>query len=347
MSNLVQSIFVGRARLAVHGTAWALIALTFFYLLSGVASPAAALGRTVVNGVFLLVLFYGNAKLLVNPLFEKGRLGLLVFAVVPVLVVAAGLRAWIEFKMFGGPIFAAPADGSERGSRLFAFYFISYLLLLIFSTLYQLLENRNRLEIQHRALEARHAEAQLNYLKAQINPHFLFNTLHNIYASATLQHPQTPAMVLKLSALLRYVIYDCQQLTISLEKEIGHIHEYIDLFRMKSEEPMNVQFEILGDPTGRDIEPMLLIPLVENALKHGDLGENPDGFLRIILEIKPGRLLFSLENSVNRANQQKDEVGGVGLENIRQRLEINYPGRHWFEVAEADTRFSVMLELVE
>ncbi|MFN4255993.1 MAG: sensor histidine kinase [Saprospiraceae bacterium] len=344
MSNILQSILVGRARLAVHGTAWALIALTFFYLLSGVASPAAALGRTVVNVVFLLVLFYGNAKLLVNPLFEKGRLGLLVFAVVPVLVAAAGLRTWIEFNMFGGPIFAAPADGSERGSRLFAFYLISYFLLLIFSTLYQLLENRNRLETQHRALEARHAEAQLNYLKAQINPHFLFNTLHNIYASATLQHPQTPAMVLKLSALLRYVIYECQQPRIALEKELEHIREYLDLFQMKSEGPMNVRFEILGDPAGRDIEPMLLIPLVENALKHGDL--EAGGHLKIMLETMPNRLLFLLENSVNRADQQKDDVGGVGIENIRQRLAINYPGRHRFEVAETPRTFSVMLELV-
>jgi LytS/YehU family sensor histidine kinase len=229
----------------------------------------------------------------------------------------------------------------DRGFRMFFVTVLIYFILMIFSALYQLLENR-------REIEARHTQAQLNYLKAQINPHFLFNTLNNIYSAAVLQHPRTADMVLRLSDLLRYVTYDGQAERVSLQKEIAQIRAYIDLYQLKSEHPLSIRFEVEGDMEQVEIEPLLLLPLVENALKHGDIvEEQADGYLHILLRKEAKRLFFQVENSYNPDNDQKDSVGGVGLDSIRQRLELNYPGRYRLEARQERDRFVSVLEIIQ
>ena len=219
-------------------------------------------------------------------------------------------------------------------------------LLVFFSTLYQLVENHRVLELEHRTLEARHTQAQLDYLKAQINPHFLFNTLHNIYAAARLQHPRTADIVLRLSDLLRYVTYDAQATQVPLEKEVAQMNACLELYQMKSTAVLPIYFITEGDLATRSIEPLLLLPFVENALKHGDLELNNAAFLRITLHNEPGRLVFTVENSFNPDDRQKDSKnGGVGLENVRQRLELNYPQRHRLEFGAVENTFLARLEI--
>lgn len=312
--------------------------LVFFNLISGIRGAEEGLARTCVNMVFLVTLFYGNAKFLVNRFFETGRYRLWLPLLLVFWLGMAALRTWTELKVFGGSLFTGNLIPDDGGLRMFLAYALSFLLLLTFSSLYQLLENR-------RELEARHAEAQINYLKAQINPHFLFNTLNNIYAAATLLHPRTADMVLRLSDLLRYVTYDAQAERVPLEKEIAQIRAYLELFQLKSETPLPMKFEVVGEIKNRHIEPLLLLPLVENALKHSDLETNPIAFVRILLRSEPTRLLFSVENSFDPDNTQKDAVGGVGLENIRRRLEMHYRGGHQFEVETKDRNFIATLRL--
>ncbi len=336
---MLNVIFSGRTRLITHLTGWLLVFFIFFYLISGLRGAQEALGRTCVNMVFLLILFYGNARVLVNRFFETGRIRLWLLLLVVFWLGMAALRTWTEHFLFGGGIFRGISGiPQENGYRMFLAYALSFLLLLVFSALYQLLENRRELEI-------RHAEAQLNYLKAQINPHFLFNTLNNIYAAATLQHPRTADMVLRLSDLLRYVTYDARADKVPLEKEVDQIRAYIDLFQMKSELSLPIRFEVEGDCSGLDIEPLLLLPFVENALKHGDLDENPEAFLHIRLKNESGRLTLEVENSFNPDNRQKDEIGGVGLENIRQRLELNYRGKYRLETVRNERSFRSVLAI--
>ena len=323
---MLNTLLSGRGRLITHTIGWALVALVMFYLLAGLRPVGEAAARTVLNLLFPMLLFYANGRVLINRYFEAGQYRTWLLWSLLLWLGMAALRTRIEIVAFGGSIFTnnqVPADG---GRRIFLVVALIYLLLMVFSGLYQLLENR-------RELEARHAEAQLNYLKAQINPHFLFNTLNNIYAAATLQHPHTAEMVLRLSDLLRYVTYDAQADRVPLAKEIAQIRAYLDLFQLKSEQPLPIQFEVEGDVENGSIEPLLLLPLVENALKHSDLDSRPDtAHLHILLRSEAQRLFFRVKNSFDPANAQKDEVGGVGLENIRQRLALNYRGRHQFEV---------------
>lgn len=337
-SRVLHALLSGRGRLVTHLMGWGLTFLVFFYLFSALRGAAEGFARTCLNMVFLLVVFYGNAKVLVNRYFETGRHRQWLTLSIVFWLGSAALRAQSELWIFGGNIFTGDRSPEQGGLRMFALYVLSYLMLMVFSALYQLLENR-------RELETRHIEAQLNYLKAQINPHFLFNTLNNIYAAATLQHPRTADMVLRLGDLLRYVTYDAQAEQVSLEKEIAQIRAYLDIFQLKSETPLPIQLELEGETKGRRIEPLLLLPLVENALKHSDLEENPNGFVRILLRNEPGNLFFAVENSFDAENAQKDRVGGVGLENIRQRLELHYRGRHQFETESKTGRFRAELKL--
>ncbi|MCC7504313.1 MAG: histidine kinase [Saprospiraceae bacterium] len=345
MPSFVSMLLSGRARLITHLTGWTFVFVSFFYLFSQVRPPGEALMRTVMNLAFMLALYYGNAKLLVNRYLEPGRYRELIVYLLLFWLGMAALRTWVELNTFGGNVFVARTGMQPSWVRMFVVYSISYFLLLLFSTLYQLVENRHALELRHRELETRHVEAQLNYLKAQINPHFLFNTLNNIYAAATLQHPRTADMVLRLSDLLRYVTYDAQAGKVPLDREIEQIRAYIDLFEMKSEQPLPIGFTIEGDTAGVSIEPVLLLPLVENALKHGDLDVNPAAFLHLHLKCLPGEIYFEIKNTFSPADQQKDEVGGVGLENIRRRLELNYPDRHALKAGENEGVFEVTLSI--
>lgn len=335
---MLNTLLSGRARLIAHLTGWLLTFFVFFYLFSGLRGMSEGFARTCLNIAFLLVIFYGNAKVLVNRFFETGRYRLWLVLSIVFWVGMAALRTKSEIWVFGGNILTGTKIPEQGGVRMFALHILVYLMLMIFSALYQLLENR-------RELEARHAEAQLNYLKAQINPHFLFNTLNNIYAAAVLGHPRTADMVLRLSDLLRYVTYEAQNHRVSLEKEIAQMRAYVELFQMKSEHALPVEFTVEGNITNHQIEPLLLLPLVENALKHSDIESNPAGFVRIVLRNDPTRLYFQVENSFDPANRQKDEVGGVGLENIRSRLQLHYRDRHRFEETQTGQTFKACIEL--
>lgn len=327
-SNL--PIFEGRGRIITHVAGWFLLFVLFFFLINTVRGPWEALARTSINLAFMMAVFYGNAKILVNRLLEKGRLQLYFAFALLLWMLLANIRAGLEMKVFGGGVLRNDQIHLKANdfSRAFFVSAISLFLVFLFSSLYQMAENRQRLVIRHLALQSEHREAQLNILKSQINPHFLFNTLNNIYAAASLQHPRTPDMVLRLSELLRYVTYETQQEKVALHKEWAQIRGYVELVQLKSEHtlPVTLLFEDQGP--GREIEPILLLPLVENAFKHGDIDHNEHGFVRIELNNQADKLVFRVENTFEIEDTQKDAQGGVGLANVRARLGLHYPGKH-------------------
>ena len=217
-------------------------------------------------------------------------------------------------------------------------------LVILISTFYQMLENRYASDYRNQLIIQEQQEAQLQFLRAQINPHFLFNTLNNIYSLAVVQSEKTADMVLRLSNLLRYVVYDGREAQVSLSRETQQIKEYIDLFEMRSEEPLDITFDIEGELEKVVLEPMILIPLVENCFKHCDFNSNPQAFIRLQLEVQESHFIFRTYNSKN--NQlQKDHVGGVGLSNIKSRLELKYPDRFELSTNAGDDTFEVILRL--
>ena len=335
---MLQKLLSGRGRIITHLLVWLLVATVMFYLISSMRPAGEAAGRTLVNLMFPAVIFYLNGRVLVNRFFETKRYWAWGFWSVLLWLGMAAIRTKAEFELFGGSIFTNNIQPQDGGWKFFLVISLIFFILMVFSGLYQLLENR-------RELETLHAQAQLNYLKAQINPHFLFNTLNNIYSAATLQHPRTADMVLRLSDLLRYVTYDAQAERVPLQKEIAHIRAYLELFQLKSATPLPIRFDLEGDLASREIEPLLLLPLVENALKHSDLEVNPQAYLHILLKNSQDALLFQVENTFDAENRQKDDIGGVGLNNVSRRLAIHHANRHRFTTHSNNSIFKAELEI--
>jgi len=172
-------------------------------------------------------------------------------------------------------------------------------------------------------------EQELHYLKKQIHPHFLFNTLNTIYGFALKQSKHTPDIILKLSNLLDYILYQVNKPKVSLKEEVLHIKEYIELEKIRFQDTLKVVFSTSEINEEIQIAPMLLIPFVENAFKHGNL---EDGFLRIeiCIVVTENQLDFSIKNTVLDHDLQNGK-SGIGLENIRKRLELNYSDNYRLE----------------
>jgi len=187
--------------------------------------------------------------------------------------------------------------------------------------------------VQKIEYKAERAEAELKLLKSQISPHFLFNTLNNIYGLAYLRDERAAQMISKLSKLLRYLLYDCDQPKVPLLKEKDLIEHYLSIQLLKHEDPRNVDFYHAGIVNNNKIAPMILINFVENCFKHSDLENNPQGWIKISLEVENNELNFRTENTVEKQiEEMPTDQSGIGLTNSLKILEANYPGKHKVEI---------------
>jgi two-component system LytT family sensor kinase len=217
------------------------------------------------------------------------------------------------------------------------YYGVVYITLgiLIFMLYYQLLSQK-----KEAALKQERTDAELAFLRSQVSPHFLFNSLNNIYALSCHQPDKAPDAILRLSDLTRYMLYEKQE-TVPVEKEWQYIGSLVELQKLRYEKPLQLQISCQGD-LQQTIAPYLLIPFVENAFKHGIM-DNPEKPLNIQLVIDGAGLRFRVENYIGF--QQKDKDGGIGLDNTRRRLNLLYPKRHNLEITQKDNWFMVELKL--
>jgi len=243
----------------------------------------------------------------------------------------------------------ASTDSLSFFSYRFRTYFQSNILttvsVVVVAFAYRLLLLWFQQEKVRKELENQKLQAELSFLKMQVNPHFLFNALNNIYSLSVMEKStKTGQSVMKLSELMRYVLYEKEdsENRVSLEKEIRHINSYIDLEKLRHPGDVYINFSIEGEINGKRIVPLLLFPLIENACKHGILTDARKP-VDINLKVTDHQLNFSIENSIN--SYQKDEVGGIGLPNVYKRLDLLYGKRYTLEVSKAPDRFIVNLQL--
>jgi sensor histidine kinase YesM len=186
-------------------------------------------------------------------------------------------------------------------------------------------------------------EMELQLLKSQLNPHFYFNTLHNLYGLAMIAPKKAPDAILKLSDIMEYVIYDCRHDKVPVVKELRFINSYIDLEKLRYDDSANISLRVLGEAEGKFISPLLLIQFVENAFKHGMEHHKKDSYLEISINIENGSLKYESVNSIN--DIASPVSGGVGLVNVKKRLEIIYPGKHQLHIYSDDHEYKVQLSL--
>lgn len=240
------------------------------------------------------------------------------------------------------------------------FYFISYyqpgeilLFLSAFWALSTLLnlssgwfrEQEQKQKIQQ--LEKQKTQAELDALKAQLDPHFLFNNLNSLYSLALEENPKTPEAILKLSENLRYVLYEGVGAEVSLQKEIQHLSNYFQLQQWRFGEDMEIVLEQEIADTSLNIAPLLLLPLLENSFKH--VGRNRNGRYAVQgkVKLKEGKLMMSLQNTIGSAYETSDQpmAGGIGLANLQKRLALLYPGQYYFNTISTGDEFVAKLEL--
>ena len=185
--------------------------------------------------------------------------------------------------------------------------------------------------------------SELALLRSQVNPHFLFNTLNNIYSLVCQKSDDAPEAIMKLSSIMRYMLYDATSDKVLLEKEIEYLQSFIQLQRIRSRQPDFAELAITGNINDKTIAPMLLIPFVENAFKHGSRNIPHPG-IKISLISEPDKIVFNVINHLRKNTiASKDLTGGIGLPNIKRRLDLIYPGKYTLEIKEEQGIFSVTL----
>ncbi|WP_240737191.1 sensor histidine kinase [Hymenobacter metallicola] len=216
---------------------------------------------------------------------------------------------------------------------------------LVLSWLARVTENLVLNTIRKEQLEKQAVEAELVYLKAQINPHFLFNTLNNIHTLVYKQAPAAPEAVLHLASLMRYMIYESNAATVPLAREMDYLRDYVSLQQLRYKNSPVVNLHIAGDTESCYIAPLLFIHLLENAYKHSPARLEP-GDLQVSVAVNEGTLTFSVQNPIGtNAASRLEESGGIGLPNVRKRLALLYPGQHTLTIQDTGAIFRVLLTI--
>ncbi|AYA38394.1 histidine kinase [Hymenobacter oligotrophus] len=304
--------------------------------------------RALLYDTIASLIFYLNWVVLIPRTLARNRLGAYVLGVLGLLLLYAPLRLGASWLVNS----AALTTELQKYWLPVLFQFIVFGLMIIFIssglkvTGDYLLAQRNRRELERQQLLT-----ELSLLKMQVNPHFLFNTLNNIYSLASQKSDRAPEAVLRLSEIMRYMLYESAADAVPLSKELNHLRSFLDLQRLRL--PANGADAIVFSTAGLSpdaaypIAPMLLQPLVENAFKHGDLTARPAVVIELVLDAQ-GVLHFAVQNATAPApaSQGLEQPGGVGLVNLRRRLELLYPERHHLHISEQPGQHRVELTLL-
>lgn len=300
---------------------WGAIFLIFCGVFGGAFPLGLTILRGIINTLLLAALFYLNGRLLsswARPLVQW-RYWTAVSVALLVFTLIRGV--FNDYIAVDSQLDLPQVAGSHAWLWGSAFSNFGILALSHLFFLNDLWRETERLRLVQAG--ERH-KAELLQLRSHINPHFLFNVLNNVYALASTGSDRTAPTVLQLSHLLRYVTYQSQRDLVPLEEEFAQLRRYVALFQLRGAQPFDVVLEAKDNYLPGDIEPLLLLPLLENTFKHGDFGENPAAYATFRLDAGEKTLSFRGENSYRAADRQKDHTSGVGLGNIRKRLALTY-----------------------
>ncbi|MCG8307540.1 MAG: sensor histidine kinase [Cytophagales bacterium] len=297
-----------------------------------------------------LVPFYIlNISVLIPKLLNKGRY-LLYFGVLAGSFVLAYVMLSLLFQEYGAtpPGNKNQVEDGQWPPFVIVFPLIIYYALGIsFESIVESLKQRRLKEETHKE----RVKAELSFLKSQINPHFLFNSLNSIYSLSSSKSELTGEAVLLLSDMMRYMLYESNGKKVPLDREIGYIQNYIALqkFRLSKKGNISIRFNCDGVPDGHDVEPLLFIPFVENAFKHG-ISYNETSIIDIKLKIVGDELVFEALNSCpkkvdRRLGNKKCDSLGIGLNNVARRLELLYPEKYRLKYNNGEDLFTAKLEL--
>lgn len=340
MPELQSSIFINsifKQRLMQHILFW-FVAIVFFCFVFG--GPF-SVGQTIINALgFLpghLIFVYAIMYLLLPKFILKGK----IYAAIPIFI--AILLASLFYMRFAD-IYLLHYYGYHAGwihnipRSIFALFSVGWIAVSIKLVKYWWQEK----EIQQK-LEKEKLTAELNLLKSQLHPHFLFNTLNNLYSLTLEKSVEAPQALLKLASLLRHVLYECNEPNVLLEKEISLLKDYIELEQLRYGDRIDVSMSFTGEIENKKIAPLLLLPFIENCFKHGTSEQLETCWISLDLRVEKDILSFKLINSKNQLMVTPVIKQGLGLENVQKRLSLLYPGKHRLKITPDEETFMVSL----
>lgn len=336
-------------KIGIHILFWLGYYFLTFYWFSLVYEIEVALliGLRIV--IIHLLLFYININFLLPRFVDKGHY--LIYLLAIIILIAAifylirfsnewfSIRNNINFRRAGRPAFF-PRLFFGRGTYI---SLASSMAILFISSTYWINAQGQKRKQQAIALKNENLEAEMRFLKSQTNPHFLFNALNNIYALSYTNSAKAPDMIMKLSEMLRYVLYESNEKKVPLADEIDYIKHFIDFQILKIEGVPNIKADFKISDTNIQVEPMLFIPFIENSFKHSKIGNLKQSWVRIYLSANRSTIELKVENSIPKDSFSKDQTGGIGLTNVKKRLVLLYPESHELIIKNDDTSFNVNL----
>lgn len=305
-----------------------------------------AFWRTLLASSFFAIIAYTNIFVLIPRYSAHKKYVPYVVFLLLIILLCTVLRVPIEEALLPKVTLNFLPSRDALRNRPFRFVFFANLMAALLSMLMQFgvdwFENLRTQEL----LRSERLEKELKFLKIQLSPHFLFNTLNNIYTLAYLKDDHAAPMIMKLSDSMRYMLYECNEATVPLEKEIRFLQDFLGLSKLKSETMKNVTFTTSGVRATHRIAPLLLLPFLENAFKHGDSDTNRDGWVRFELSVNETyEMHFRAENTKRKYPSTQREASGIGLDNVRQQLELLYPQKYRLTIEDCKETFIVSLNI--
>ncbi len=338
--------FIQRHRIKlIHLSFWAVYFSFFFYQISfgrhGVLKFSFAFRETAIHVGFVVLVVYINYGLLLPRYLKNRNLLRYLLEFLPVFV--SLMAAYVLFKRYDS--IGTPPHEFFSSSKFVVQHSLSVFFIVIFVAFIKFVEDWFDFESRQREIENEKLNSELRFLKEQINPHFLFNTLNNLYYLAVINSPNTPGVIEKLSHMMRYMLYDSNHPKVPLSKEIEYMKNYISLEKLRLNNEIPISFEVEGNVGDFYIVPLILNTFLENAFKHGLNNNSTDAFVYISIRVEGQNCIYCVENSKPAVNTRAEEKSGIGLQNVKRRLDLSYPGRYSLDVEESADSYKVRLEI--
>ncbi len=325
----------------LHVGSWTVFLILSVFIFSNFWPLNIAILKAVSNGSLFILVFYLNLSVLIPYFYTKKRYVLYIMASIGLFGVFTSLRIFFREYFFGLPSVVGMPERPLQSEFLIV---SSFLFVFGISIFVKLIQNHVDSVERNREIIRQRDEAEFRMLKAQVNPHFLFNTLNNLYTLAYTGSEKTPGAIMSLSEIMRYLIYEAGAQLVPLEKEIRFLTNYVELEKLRIEDTSKVTFRIDQPSENSMIAPLVFIAFVENAFKHSNIDTDPEGFVQIFLSFGESEIYFTCENSMPTSTIPKKE-GGTGLANARARLDLMYPGKAALRINSTNLVYSVTLKI--
>jgi hypothetical protein len=359
MTNMFKSISLSDKKIALilHGIAWIIVIILPLFLNSafGGEDPH-RLYQFYVHTFSAVLIFYLGYLWLVPRFFLQDKKAVYLIFLIGIILATYGLTSYINESLLSDPVRDAnfaeaykkvTGEKTLPSFRIFGFFnhVVASILISGFAMGLAVMEKLKENEKKQKELEKEKLNSELAFLKNQVSPHFFFNTLNNIYSLIGIDGPTAQDSVLKLSKLMRYLLYESEHGETLMSHEIDFMSNYIDLMKLRLNSKVALQIDLPNDFTDFTIPPLLFVPFIENAFKHG-ISYRDRSFIIIRMAIEDEQINFIAENSIGNNGQAEDpKHSGIGLENVRKRLSLLFPGKHELKIESEDTVFRVELSI--